>query len=113
MSLSADPSAKPIGNSAAVSSKRSTIRMTAVLSDGSATFDFTGTGPEVYGSTNGPTSVTYSAIIYVLRCLVREDIPQNQGYVNPDYRHYPAAYDFLPQRYGGRRRGYLRNLPAG
>jgi 5-oxoprolinase (ATP-hydrolysing) len=51
--------------------------------EGTAVFDFTGTGPEVYGSTNAPTSVTYSAIIYVLRCLVREDIPLNQGCLNP------------------------------
>ncbi|OKL59785.1 hypothetical protein UA08_04737 [Talaromyces atroroseus] len=51
--------------------------------EGTAVFDFTGTGPEVYGSTNAPTSVTYSAIIYVLRCLVKEDIPLNQGCLNP------------------------------
>ncbi|KJR89571.1 5-oxoprolinase (ATP-hydrolyzing) [Sporothrix schenckii 1099-18] len=50
---------------------------------GTADFDFTGTGPEVYGSTNAPTSVTYSAIIYVLRCLVKEDIPLNQGCLTP------------------------------
>ncbi|CAK7201348.1 hypothetical protein SEUCBS139899_004052 [Sporothrix eucalyptigena] len=50
---------------------------------GTADFDFSGTGPEVYGSTNAPTSVTYSAIIYVLRCLVKEDIPLNQGCLTP------------------------------
>ena len=37
----------------------------------------------IIGSTNAPTSVTYSAIIYVLRCLVNEDIPLNQGCLNP------------------------------
>lgn len=35
-----------------------------------AKFDFTGTSPEVYSNTNAPPAVTYSAIIYVLRCLV-------------------------------------------
>lgn len=37
----------------------------------------------ITGSTNAPTSVTYSAIIYVLRCLVGEDIPLNQGCLTP------------------------------
>ena len=51
---------------------------------GSALFDFTGTGPEVYGNSNAPPAVTYSAIIYSLRCMLsRSDIPLNQGCLNP------------------------------
>ena len=50
---------------------------------GEAVFDFTGTGPEVYGNTNAPEAVTYSAIIYCLRCLIKEDIPLNQGCLKP------------------------------
>jgi 5-oxoprolinase (ATP-hydrolysing) len=50
---------------------------------GEAVFDFTGTGPEVYGNTNAPQAVTYSAIIYCLRCLISEDIPLNQGCLKP------------------------------
>ena len=46
--------------------------------EGSAVFDFEGTGPEVYGNTNAPPAVTYSAIIYSLRCMVDQDIPLNQ-----------------------------------
>jgi 5-oxoprolinase (ATP-hydrolysing) len=46
--------------------------------EGSAVFDFAGTGPEVYGNTNAPPAVTYSAIIYSLRCMVHQDIPLNQ-----------------------------------
>ena len=38
--------------------------------DGSATFDFDGTGPEMYGNCNAPRAVTYSAIIYCLRCML-------------------------------------------
>ncbi|KND02450.1 5-oxoprolinase [Spizellomyces punctatus DAOM BR117] len=49
----------------------------------SAVFDFTGTGPELYGNTNAPRSVSYSAIIYSLRCLVAQDMPLNQGALNP------------------------------
>ncbi|KAI1087143.1 Hydantoinase B/oxoprolinase-domain-containing protein [Rostrohypoxylon terebratum] len=47
--------------------------------DGSAVFDFTGTGPEVVGNNNAPKSICLSAIIYALRCLINEDIPLNQG----------------------------------
>ena len=36
-----------------------------------ATFDFEGTSVQVYGNTNSPPAVTYSAIIYCLRCLVQ------------------------------------------
>lgn len=68
-----------------------------------AEFDFTGTGPEasrvllachltavppsdtlpcaglqVLGNCNAPPAVTYSAVIYCLRCLVGSDIPLNQ-----------------------------------
>jgi 5-oxoprolinase (ATP-hydrolysing) len=50
---------------------------------GTAVFDFTGTGPEVYANTNAPISVTYSAIIYCLRCLIDLDIPLNQGALGP------------------------------
>ncbi|KAF2157670.1 hypothetical protein K461DRAFT_264541 [Myriangium duriaei CBS 260.36] len=50
---------------------------------GEAEFDFTGTGPEVYANINAPEAVTYSAIIYCLRCLIKEDIPLNQGCLTP------------------------------
>ncbi|KAJ6172185.1 hypothetical protein N7470_001252 [Penicillium chermesinum] len=50
-----------------------------INADGSATFDFTGTGPEVIGNNNAPKSICLSAIIYSLRCLINEDIPLNQG----------------------------------
>ncbi|KAI9209509.1 Hydantoinase B/oxoprolinase-domain-containing protein [Polychytrium aggregatum] len=50
---------------------------------GDAVFDFTGTGPEVYGNTNAPRSLTNSAIIYCLRSLINEDMPLNQGALAP------------------------------
>ena len=50
---------------------------------GEAVFDFEGTGPEVYGNINAPEAVTYSAIIYCLRCLIDQDIPLNQGCLKP------------------------------
>ena len=48
-----------------------------------ARFDFTGTGPEVFGNTNAPRAVAYSAILYCLRCLVDQDVPLNQGCLAP------------------------------
>eukprot|EP01135_Chromosphaera_perkinsii_P002592 Nk52_evm108s224 gene=Nk52_evmTU108s224 len=50
---------------------------------GSAVFDFSGTGCEVFGNCNAPRAVTYSAIIYCLRCMVGHDIPLNQGCLKP------------------------------
>ena len=45
---------------------------------GSAVFDFTGTGYEMYGNCNAPRAVTLSAVIYCLRCMVGHDVPLNQ-----------------------------------
>lgn len=59
------------------------LRITIDGEKGEAVFDFEGTGPEVYGNINAPEAVTYSAIIYCLRCLVDQDIPLNQGCLKP------------------------------
>lgn len=63
----------------------SPIRLCITIDDetGSALFDFTGTSPQVYGNWNAPSSVTHSAIIYCLRCLVQQEIPLNQGCLTP------------------------------
>ena len=59
------------------------LRLTINRRDGSAVFDFTGTGPELWGNLNAPRAVTYSAILYCLRCLIDQEIPLNQGCLNP------------------------------
>ncbi|KAA8571639.1 hypothetical protein EYC84_001633 [Monilinia fructicola] len=59
------------------------LKITIDADKGEAVFDFEGTGPEVYGNTNAPQAVTYSAIIYCLRSLISEDIPLNQGCLKP------------------------------
>uniref|UniRef100_A0AAX7VRR6 5-oxoprolinase, ATP-hydrolysing n=1 Tax=Astatotilapia calliptera TaxID=8154 RepID=A0AAX7VRR6_ASTCA len=51
--------------------------------EGSAVFDFTGTGTEVWGNCNAPRAITLSALIYCLRCMVGQDIPLNQGCLAP------------------------------
>ncbi len=55
------------------------LRIDIDRESGSATFDFTGTGPEVYGNWNAPRAIVNSSIIYSLRCLLGSDIPLNQG----------------------------------
>ncbi|KAJ5088134.1 hypothetical protein N7456_011750 [Penicillium angulare] len=60
--------------------------------NGEAIFDFNGTGPEVYANINAPEAVTFSAIIYCLRCLISADIPLNQGCLKPiDVRIPPQS----------------------
>ncbi|XP_067872121.1 5-oxoprolinase isoform X2 [Heterodontus francisci] len=49
---------------------------------GTAVFDFTNSGPEVFGNCNAPRAITLSALIYCLRCMVGQDIPLNQGCMN-------------------------------
>jgi 5-oxoprolinase (ATP-hydrolysing) len=59
------------------------LKVTINPSSGSAVFDFTGTGPEAFGNWNAPITITNSAIIFSLRCLVNTDIPVNQGAIRP------------------------------
>ncbi|KNG85055.1 putative 5-oxoprolinase [Aspergillus nomiae NRRL 13137] len=59
------------------------LKVTISPTDGSATFDFTGTGPEVYGNWNAPIAICYSAVIFTLRCIVNSDIPLNHRCIKP------------------------------
>lgn len=67
------------------------LRLEIDRRDGSAKFDFEGTSPQVYGNHNAPVAITKSAIIYCLRCLVQQDIPLNQGCLNPIEIHIPKG----------------------
>eukprot|EP00117_Sycon_ciliatum_P007634 scpid23060/ scgid10654/ 5-oxoprolinase; 5-oxo-L-prolinase; Pyroglutamase len=59
------------------------LRITIDKTNGSAVFDFSGTGPQVYGNCNAPRAVVLSAVIYCLRCMVGYDVPLNQGCLAP------------------------------
>ena len=65
-------------------------------SDGSATFDFAGTSPEVYGNWNAPPAVTCAAVIYCLRCLVNQEIPLNEGCLAPVTLKIPEGCFLAP-----------------
>ncbi len=59
------------------------LRLTIDRLRRSAVFDFSGTGPEVWGNWNAPRAVTRSAVLYCLRCLIRTDLPLNDGCLRP------------------------------
>ncbi len=58
------------------------IAVTVTIRKGRITFDFTGSAPESAGPMNATEAVTRSACYYVVRCLVDEDIPMNDGAFN-------------------------------
>ncbi len=49
----------------------------------SVEIDFTGSSPQVRGGVNANFAVTYSAVLYVLKCIVGEDVPVNSGLMRP------------------------------
>jgi 5-oxoprolinase (ATP-hydrolysing) len=48
-----------------------------------ATVDFTGTSAQTETNFNAPLAVTRAAVLYVFRCLVADDIPLNDGCLEP------------------------------
>ena len=59
------------------------IAVTVTIAGDRATIDFTGTGPVSAGNLNANRAITTAAVLYVLRCLLAEDIPLNQGVLAP------------------------------
>ncbi len=49
------------------------------LKDGHARFDFTGSGPIHPGNLNATPAIVHSVVIYVLRLLLSEPLPLNEG----------------------------------
>ncbi|KAK4056324.1 hypothetical protein OIO90_002768 [Microbotryomycetes sp. JL221] len=74
------------------------LKVTIDERQGSAVFDFNGTGPEIFGNLNAPVSVTYSAIIYCLRAMVDQDIPLNQGCLTPIEVKIPPGSCLSPSK---------------
>jgi N-methylhydantoinase B len=59
------------------------IRLRLTVRPGAMHFDFTGSAPERPGSINAVAAVTRSAVYYVVRCLLDEDAPANDGTFRP------------------------------
>ena len=53
--------------------------------------DFTGTSPQRPGCINAPVAVTVSACLYVVRCLLQEQAPANQGCLRPLHINAPEG----------------------
>ncbi|KAE8366238.1 Hydantoinase B/oxoprolinase-domain-containing protein [Aspergillus caelatus] len=74
------------------------LKVTINETDGSAVFDFSGTGPEVYGGWNAPIAITHSAIIYCLRAMIASDVPLNQGCLAPIDIQVPSPSILSPTK---------------
>ncbi len=48
-----------------------------------AEVDFTGSAPQCAGSINAVEAITYSAVFYVFRCLLAEEVPATSGLMRP------------------------------
>ncbi|MBA7646158.1 hypothetical protein ES703_53920 [subsurface metagenome] len=59
------------------------ISVQITIKDDKALIDFSSSSRQVQGSVNANIAVTYSAVLYVFRCLVEEDIPFNTGLMRP------------------------------
>jgi 5-oxoprolinase (ATP-hydrolysing) len=59
------------------------VAVTVTIAGDTATIDFTGTGPTSAGNLNANRAITTAAVLYVLRALLAEDIPLNQGVLAP------------------------------
>ncbi len=59
------------------------VRVTIDAERGSATIDFSGTSDQRPTNFNAPLAVTRAAVLYVLRLLVDEAVPLNEGFLRP------------------------------
>ena len=59
------------------------IRVALRLEAGGAVIDFTGTSRQREGPVNANLAVTASAVFYVFRCLLREEVPATGGLMRP------------------------------
>ena len=55
------------------------VVVSASVAEGKLRLDFTGSSPIVPGNVNCPASVTRAAAVFVLRTLVHDDVPTNDG----------------------------------
>lgn len=56
-----------------------------------ATIDFTGSAPQCRGSVNAVLAITYSALFYVFRCMLGEEVPACAGLMEPIELRAPEA----------------------
>ncbi len=59
------------------------IRIGGTRSGGRAVVDFTGSSPQCAGNVNAVEAIAISAVYYVFRCLLSEDVPATSGLMAP------------------------------
>lgn len=59
------------------------ICVTITIEGDEAIVDFTGSAPQQKGSLNAVYAITLSAVYYVFRCLIGQDVPNNSGSLAP------------------------------
>jgi 5-oxoprolinase (ATP-hydrolysing) len=68
------------------------------IREGKMRVDFTGSAPQSTGCLNTVRAVVSSAVLYVVRCLVGEHVPANQGILEPIEIIVPDGSLLNPQR---------------
>jgi N-methylhydantoinase B len=63
--------------------QRLRIGVTLRIKSGSAVVDFTGSARQCAGNVNAVEAIAISAVYYVFRCLLREDVPATSGLLRP------------------------------
>src|SRR5437899_2403319 len=67
------------------------LRVAIRIRRGRATVDFNGTAASCRGSVNAVVAITTSAVFYVFRCLLGEDVPACAGLMTPITVHAPEG----------------------
>ena len=88
------------------------VRIAVDKSARSATFDFTGTSDQLPDNFNAPYSIVRAASLYVVRTLIDDSIPMNDGCLRPIEMIVPEG-SMLNPRYPARgRRRERRDQPG-
>jgi N-methylhydantoinase B len=66
-----------------ITDSRLRIAATICIRGDEAEVDFAGTSPQCAGAVNAVLAITYSAVFYVFRCLVSEEVPATSGLMRP------------------------------
>ena len=69
-----------------------TIRVRLVKKDDELTIDFSGTDPVLPDNLNANRAIVASAVMYVMRLLISEDIPLNEGVMDPVTIKLPVCF---------------------
>ena len=67
------------------------LRVATSIGQGRARIDFTGSAPQCRGGVNAVLAITTSAVFYVFRCLLGEDVPACAGLLEPIELIVPAG----------------------